>query len=72
MLPALILIGFAMITLGVALLFIGAVPFLAGKRISAGAHGLIGVVLVSFLPLCLRPAKHRRFTSAMTRSKVRC
>ncbi len=53
MLLALIIIGFAMITLGVALLFLGEVPFIAGKRISAWRSRLIGLVLVSFLPLAL-------------------
>jgi hypothetical protein len=52
MLP-LILVGFAMMTLGVALLLLGEVPFIAGKRIPAGRSRLIGVVLVSFLPLAL-------------------
>ena len=49
----LILVGFATITIGVALLFLGEVPFLAGKRISARRSRLIGIVLISFLPLAL-------------------
>ena len=53
MLAALIIIGFAMVTLGVALLFVGAVPFIGGKRIPAWRSRLIGLVLVSFLPLAL-------------------
>lgn len=46
-----ILVGFAMMTLGVALLLLGEVPFIAGKRISAIRSRLIGAVLVSFLPI---------------------
>ena len=46
-----IVVGFAMATLGVALLCLGEVPFIAGKRISAWRARLIGVVLLSFLPL---------------------
>jgi hypothetical protein len=48
-----IVVGFAMATLGVALLCLGEVPFLAGKRILALRSRLIGVILVSFLPLAL-------------------
>ena len=51
MLPLMIIIGFAMMTLGVALLFLGEVPFIVGKRIPARRSRLIGAVLVSFLPL---------------------
>jgi hypothetical protein len=47
----LIIVGFAMITLGAALLLLGEVPFLGGKRIAARRSRLIGVVLISFLPL---------------------
>ena len=39
MLPA-IIVGFAMITLGVALLLLGEVPFLGGKKIPELAKGL--------------------------------
>ncbi len=53
MMIALILVGFMMMTLGVALLFLGEVPFLAGKRISAWRSRLIGLVQMSFLPLAL-------------------
>ena len=45
--------GFAMMTLGVALLLIGEVPFIAGRRISALRSRLIGVVLTCFLPLAI-------------------
>ena len=50
---ALIVVGFVMATLGVALLLLGEVPFLAGKRIPALRARLIGLVLVGFLPLAL-------------------
>ena len=50
---ALILVGFVMATLGVALLLLGEVPFLAGKRIPAVRARLIGTVLIGFLPLAL-------------------
>jgi hypothetical protein len=50
MLP-LILVGFVMMTVGVALLCLGEVPLVAGKRIPALRSRLIGLVLVSFLPL---------------------
>ena len=50
---ALIVVGFVMATLGVALLLLGEVPFLAGKRIPALRARLIGAVLVGFLPLTL-------------------
>src|SRR5438105_4674151 len=53
MLCVVIFVGFIMITLGVALLFVGETPFLAGKRIPALRARLIGVVLLSFLPLAL-------------------
>ena len=46
-----IIVGFAMMTLGVALLLLGEVPFIAGKRIPALRARLIGGILVSFLPL---------------------
>ena len=46
-----IIVGFAMATLGVAMLFLGEVPFVAGRRISALRSRLVGGVLVSFLPL---------------------
>jgi hypothetical protein len=46
-----IIVGFAMMTLGVALLLLGEVPFIAGKRIPALRARLIGCVLISFLPL---------------------
>lgn len=57
---ALIAVGFMMTTLGVALLCLGEVPFIAGKRIPALRSRLIGVVLVSFVPLALgvRQASH--------------
>src|SRR5438132_1500148 len=48
-----ILLGFAMMTLGVALLFLGEVPFIAGTRIPAVRARLIGGVLVLFLPLAV-------------------
>ncbi len=48
---AILAVGFAMMTLGVALLCLGEVPLLGGKRIPAGRSRLIGAVLVSFLPL---------------------
>lgn len=48
-----IIVGFAMATLGVALIFVGEVPFLRGKPIRAARARLIGLVLVSFLPLAL-------------------
>jgi hypothetical protein len=48
-----IVVGFALMTLGVALLFLGEVPFIAGRRISAPRSRLIGGVLVSFLPLAV-------------------
>ena len=50
---ALILIGFIMITLGVALLFQGEVPFLGGKRISAWRSRLIGFVQLAALPIAV-------------------
>ncbi len=53
MLIVTILVGFVMMTLGVALLLLGEVPFVAGKRISAVRSRLIGGVLVGFLPLAL-------------------
>jgi hypothetical protein len=53
MLPLTLIVGFAMATLGVALLLIGEVPFIAGKRIPALRSRLIGAVLSSFLPLAL-------------------
>jgi hypothetical protein len=52
MLP-LIAVGFVMMTIGVALLCLGAVPIGGGKRIPALRSRLIGVILVSFLPLAL-------------------
>jgi hypothetical protein len=45
-----IVFGFALMTLGVALLFLGEVPFVAGKRIPAVRARLIGGVLVGLLP----------------------
>ncbi len=48
-----IIIGFVMMTLGVALLFLGEVPFVAGRRISAVRSRIIGAILVLFLPLSL-------------------
>lgn len=48
---AVILVGFAMITLGMALLILGEVPFVAGKRIPAWRSRLIGAVLVLYLPI---------------------
>jgi hypothetical protein len=53
MLPLILIIGFAMATLGVALLVFGEVPFIAGRRISAVRSRLIGGTLVGFLPLAL-------------------
>lgn len=53
MLPLILIVGFAMATLGVALLLIGEVPFVAGKRIPALHSRLIGAVLIAFLPLAL-------------------
>jgi hypothetical protein len=50
---ALILVGFVMATLGIALLCLGEVPFIAGKRIPALRSRLIGLVLAAFLPLAL-------------------
>jgi hypothetical protein len=50
---ALIVVGFVMATLGVALLCLGEVPFIAGKRIPALRSRLIGLVLAGFLPLAL-------------------
>src|SRR5690348_9120472 len=50
---ALIIVGFAMATLGVALLVLGEVPFVGGKRIPARRARLTGLALVSFLPLAL-------------------
>ena len=50
---ALIIVGFAMATLGIALLLLDEVPFLAGKRIPALSARMVGVVLVGFLPLAL-------------------
>jgi hypothetical protein len=52
-LAAFILVGFVMTTLGVALLCLGEVPFIGGKRIPALRSRLIGVVLVAFVPLAL-------------------
>jgi small-conductance mechanosensitive channel len=52
MLPV-IIVGFVMITLGVALLLLGEVPFVAGRRISAIRSRLIGAFLVIFLPVSL-------------------
>ena len=49
MLLLVVIIGFPMLTLGVALLFLGEVPFL-GKRIPAFRSRLIGGLLVSFMP----------------------
>ena len=43
-------VGFILMTLGVAMLFVGDVPFL-GKRIPARHSRLIGSILVLFLPL---------------------
>jgi hypothetical protein len=48
---ALIAVGFGMATLGIALMFLGEVPFIAGKRIPALRARLIGLTLVAFLPL---------------------
>ncbi len=45
-----VIVGFAMITLGVALLLLGEVPFLGGKRIPALRSRLIGLALALFLP----------------------
>ncbi len=53
MMIALLLIGFMMMTLGVALIFLGEVPFLGGKRIPAWRSRLIGLVQMSFLQLAL-------------------
>ena len=53
MLPLILIVGFAMATLGVALLLLGEVPFIAGKRIPALRSRLIGLVLIGFLPLAL-------------------
>src|SRR5438105_524933 len=50
---ALILVGFIMATLGIALLCLGEVPFIAGKRIPALRSRLIGLILAGFLPLAL-------------------
>jgi hypothetical protein len=50
---ALIVVGFAMATLGVALLALGEVPFIAGKRIPALRSRLVGAVLAAFVPLAL-------------------
>ena len=50
---AIIITGFAMMTLGIALLSLGEVPFLPGKRISAIRSRLIGALLVLFLPTSL-------------------
>ena len=50
MLP-LIIVGFMMMTLGVALLLLGEVPFLRGQRIPAMRARIVGFVLVAFLPL---------------------
>jgi hypothetical protein len=47
----LLLLGFVMITIGIALLALGEVPFLGGTRIPARRARLLGVVLVSFAPL---------------------
>ncbi|MBI1830304.1 MAG: hypothetical protein HYR84_02500 [Planctomycetes bacterium] len=46
-----ILGGLVLFTIGVALLLVGEVPFLAGTTISAVRSRLIGGVWVSFLPL---------------------
>lgn len=53
MLLVVVLFGFAMMTLGVALLILGEVPFLSGKRIPAVRSRLIGAIFVAFLPLAL-------------------
>ncbi len=53
MMIALLLTGFIMMTLGVALVFLGEVPFLGGKRIPAWRSRLIGFTQMSFLPLAL-------------------
>src|SRR5262249_38716547 len=45
-----IVIGFALMTLGVALLVLGDVPFVAGRRIPAVRARLIGGVLGGCLP----------------------
>ena len=47
------IIGFLMLTVGVAMLMVGEVPFLASRRISAVRSRLIGAVFVGFLPLAL-------------------
>ena len=47
----LIIVGFVMMTIGVALLCLGEVPFIGGKRIPAMRSRSIGLVFVSFLPL---------------------
>ena len=52
-----IILGFAMMTLGVALLLLGEVPFIAGKRIPALRARLIGGVLISFVPLSVGVTK---------------
>jgi hypothetical protein len=51
--PLILIVGFAMATLGVALLLVGEAPFVAGKRIPALRSRLIGLVLIGFLPLAL-------------------
>jgi hypothetical protein len=48
---AVIVVGFAMMTLGVALLLLGEVPFVSGKRIPAVRSRWIGAIFVGFLPL---------------------
>src|SRR6185503_10244939 len=49
---AVTIVGFVMMTLGVAMLLLGEVPFL-GKRIPALRSRLIGSIFVLFLPLAL-------------------
>ena len=50
MLIVTIIVGFALMTLGVELLVLGEVPFVAGRRIPALRARLIGGVLVAFGP----------------------
>ena len=47
------IIGFLMLTVGVAMLMVGEIPFIASRRISAVRSRLIGAVFVGFLPLAL-------------------
>ncbi|MSQ94616.1 MAG: hypothetical protein EXR98_08670 [Gemmataceae bacterium] len=72
MLVATILIGFAMMTLGVALLFLGEVPFLSGKRIPAGRARWIGAIFVAFLPqaLAVRQLSNAAFGSDAVQGPV--